>query len=329
MDINVKQIHKQPFENLKSSLLSLNISGSMVNCCLVNAIRRSILDFIPTYASMEETIYIEKNDSIYDNDDMRDRLSQMTIPNININIPYLEDKYWKNINYEDPNRIRHPDDKTDIEMYVNVTNTSEKILDVTTSHATLLINGKESERFDKKYPILLLKLKPNQSFSCRCVHVLGVGKVNNKWAGGNIYYKEISENEYDLKLESQGQMDEYELLHKACIIIKDKNDLIRYKLKDVKASLNHVKIVLTDEDFTMCELINMYLQDHKDVSFAGVSKPNMLIDTMEITYITTNKNPLEPFYDILDMVDKIANHLLKQFEKLGDKYITYNKNNKK
>jgi len=331
INVNIKQIHKQQTENLQSSQLILEFDGPTVNCCLVNALRRLCIDHIPTYAACEQSITIDKNTSIYDNDYMRLRLSQLTIPDLKIDIPYLEDKYWKNVDYGDPNRIKHPNDNDIIELYVNVTNDGSTNLNVTTNHAKLYINGETVNKFDEKFPLLLVQLKPDEIFSCRCVHVLGIGKLSNLWAGGNIFYEyEIeNENHITMTLESLGQLDEYELLHKACIAMKEKVDLIRYKLKDFSTTEKHLSIELWDEDSTMGELINVYLQEHALVQFAGVKKANLLIDVMVITYTTTAKNPLEPFYEILDFVETLSDVLLDKFNKLGGEYIDFGSSGKK
>jgi DNA-directed RNA polymerase subunit L len=325
VDIDIKQLQKQEFKDLQSSQLVLEFSGSTVNCCMVNTLRRLCIDHIPTYAASFDSITIDKNTSVFDNDYMKLRLSQLTIPNIKINIPYLEDKYWKDINFSDPNRTKHPKDDNIIELYVNITNEGTTNLNVTTNHAKVYMNGDEVEKFDEKYPLLLIQLKPNESFSCRCVHVLAIGKLSNLWTGGNIYYNEINDNNYILTLESQGQMDEYELLHKACIVLKEKNDVIRSKIQNMSTTEKYLTIELWDEDSTMGELINTYLQNHKDVTFAGGSLPNMQIDMYKITYVTSASDPLKPFHEILDLIDIIASNLLEKFEKLGHKHISYNK----
>lgn len=328
IDINIKQVHKQEFKNYQESKLILDISGETVNCCFVNALRRLCIDHIPTYAACVKSITIDKNTSVFDNDYMTLRLTQLTIPDIKINIPYLEDQYWKDVDYGDPNRIKHPNDNDIVELYVNVTNGGNSNLNVTTNHAKIIINGDEVKKFDEKYPLLLIQLKPTETFSCRCVHVLGIGKIKNMWTGGNIYYKEINDNNYTLTLESQGQMDEYELLYKACEIMKIKVQLIKQKMEYVTSNEKNLSIELWDEDFTMGELINTYLQDHKEVQFAGVKKPNLLIEMMAITYVTSAKNPLDPFHEILDFLLTVADNLMEKFDKLGHKYITYDKNAK-
>lgn len=328
VNINIKQVHKQSQENLQPSQLVLEFSGPTVNCCLVNALRRLCLEHVPTYASCEKSITIDKNTSIYDNDYMRLRLSQLIIPDIQVNIPYLEDKYWRGVDYGDPNRTKHPDDSDMVELYVNVTNEGSTNLNVTTNHSKVFVNGETVNKFDKEYPVLLIQLKPQEIFSCRCVHVLGIGKLSALWSSGNIYYEEIDDNKYIMTLESFGQMEEYEMLYKSCMIIKEKVSLIRYKLKDFSTNEKYLSIELWDEDSTMGELINIYLQDHELVEFAGVKKPNLLIEMMVITYVTTAKDPLQPFHEILDLVETISDVLLEKFDKLGGKFITFEKRKK-
>src|SRR5579885_2835589 len=131
IDIKITQLHKQEFKNLQSSQLIIEISGKSVNSALVNTFRRISYDYIPTYAFPTESIYIEKNTSIFNNDYMKLRLSQMTIPNIVNKIYYLEDKYWKNIKYDNPERDKHPNDKKILEFYVNAINNTNEIMNVT------------------------------------------------------------------------------------------------------------------------------------------------------------------------------------------------------
>lgn len=326
IDINVKQIHKQPFKRLDQSQLILEFKGKSVNCVLVNTFRRLASDYIPTFAMCRQSITIDKNTSVFDNDEMKLRLSQFTIPNVLINIPYLEDTYWENVDYANPNREKHPNDKMLLEMFVNATNDGDNIMNVTTNDALVFEDGLRVKKFDTEYPLLIIQLRTGQSFSCRAVNVLGIGKTNNIWAGtGNQYFKKVNDNSFELTLESQGQMDEYEILHKSCVVIKEKIKLIKSKLKHEEVSEEFLKIVLEGEDHTMGGIINTYLQDHKDVIFAGVNKHNFLIDTMEIIYKTSSKDTLKPFIETLDYVSNIADYLMDTFEKLGKEFILYNK----
>lgn len=324
IDITVKQLHKQEFKNLQASKLVLEFKGKTINASLINALRRLSFDYVPTYAFHEKTITIDKNTSVYSNDYMRLRLSQMTVPNIPINITYMDEKYWKGVDYADPEREKHPNDKTLIELYVNVTNTSNDILHVTTEHSKLFIDGVEvKDRFDQKYPMLIISLKPNQKFSCRCVGALGIGKINNIWsASANCYYDEIDDKLYKFTMESQGQLDEYDILYKSCDIVKEKLENIKkivkekYMTPDIE-DLKVLRVILENEDHTIGNLINEYLQENANIVYSGLSKPEPLTDNIHIKFQSIKKNPMIPFLETIDYIANIFLELEKQFKKLG------------
>lgn len=88
--INIKELSRKKRINLQSSQLILEIEGSSVCSSLVNTLRRLPCEYVPTYAFPCETIYIDKNTSIYNNDMMKIRLSQFTVPDITNDAEYLE-----------------------------------------------------------------------------------------------------------------------------------------------------------------------------------------------------------------------------------------------
>ena len=131
-----------------------------------------------------------------------------------------------------------------------------------------------------------------------------------------------SNDKFMLTLESQGQMSEYEILYKSCIIMKEKlkitKELLKEQYSDAKIKdITKLKIELKNEDHTLGNIINEYLQDHKGVLFAGVSKPSLLIDTMVITMQTLKKDPLGPLLETIDYVIKIFDNIQTQIKKLS------------
>lgn len=327
-NIAITQISKQEGVGLRSSQLVLSIKGSAVNSTIVNTIRRLSIDYIPTYAFPSESITIEKNTSIFNNDYMRLRLSQLTLPNINVRPYFLEDKYWKDVDYRNKDLIKHPEDDKMLEIYINVKNTTTDVMNVTSEHIKIYENGVElGDKFDPAYPLLIIQLRPGEVFSCRCVGILAIGLINNIWAAsGNTYYKEINDNEFMLTIESQGQMDEYEILYKCCKVLKDK---IQITKKNVESNYNtpnieklsKIKIELEGEDHTLGCIINDFLQNNKNVVFSGVSKPNLLINNMVITFQTIKPNPLPILSAVLDEIIVFANEIESQIKKLGGKFI--------
>lgn len=322
-DIKITEIKKQKFEGLKSSQLVLDITGEQVNAALVNSLRRLAIDYVPTYAFTKESIDIEDNSSIYDNDYMRLRISQMTVPKIKVKTRYLADRFWRNIDYADPNREKDPDDNISIEMYINITNKENNVINVTTNDILYLEDEKTIDKFPKDYPNLIISLRPDERFKCHARAVLGVGKRNNIWAAcGNAYYEEIDKNSYRLTLESQGQIDEYETLNKACDILTTKLNDIKFIVGDKYntssiINQNSLNITLENEDHTLGNIINEYLQNNKNVAFSGLSKPSLLIDEIVIKFMSINNNPIKPFFETIDLIIKLFTDIKNQIKKLS------------
>ena len=336
IDIKITQLHKQEFHNLQASQLVLEFVGSTVNTSLINTLRRLSLDYIPTYAFASELIQIEENTSIFNNDYMRLRLSQITIPKIQIPFAHISDKYWRFIEYSNPDREKYENDQKNIEIYLNIVNDSQDILNVTTNHMQVFEDGNElAEKFDPKYPHLLVQLRPKESFKFRAQAALGLGKRNNIWAAAaQSFYSELDNNRFKLVIESQGQMDEYEILHKGCQIMKIKLDEIRniinknYNLPTI-IDQDSLIIKLQNEDHTIGNILNEFLQNNKNILFSGLSKPDLLLDEIVIKFVSASNNPLIPLFETIDYIIDIFNEIEKQLIKLGVKFITYIQKKKK
>jgi DNA-directed RNA polymerase subunit L len=326
MDIKIIELDKQDNIALQSSKLMLQFSGKHVNESLVNSFRRTLFNDIPTYAFNVESIDISNNTSIFDNDEMRIRLSQITIPNINIPINYLDEEYYL-ISYDDPNKIKHPNDKLNIELFINAINNTENIMHVTTNDAQVYIDGEQVEKFDEKYPHLLIQLKPKQVFKMRAVANLGVGIVSNIWAGvSNAFYSDNANNEYKFTLLSLGQLHEYDLMYKACKILKHKIADIKKYLENGNINTeilkkNAIRLKLENVNYTVGGVLNEYLQINDNVTFSAITKPDHLIDEIIITIVTIKKQPLEIFYETIDYCINIYDHIETQIIKLGKQYI--------
>ncbi|QKF93982.1 DNA-directed RNA polymerase subunit 3 [Fadolivirus algeromassiliense] len=335
IDIKITQVHKQETKNLQSSQLILDISGNTVNPTLVNTIRRLCYDYVPMYAFPSELITIEKNTSVFNNDYMKLRLSQIVIPNITVGIHFLEDKYWKDIDIKNPEHPKHENDKKVLEFYVNSTNNTTEILNVTSNDIKIYEDGNElKNRFDVNFPCLLIQLRPGETFICRCMAALGIGKMNSIWSpAGNVYFSNINDTKYKFTIESKNQFDEYEILHKACKALKEKLEITKKLIKEkydspVYKNITALKIVLDNEDHTLGCILNEYLQESKKIAFSGLSKPNLIIDSMVIEFTTIDSDPVKVFIDNIDYVNKIFDTIESQIEKLGNKFINYEKINK-
>lgn len=323
VDVKISQLHKQEVKGLQCSQLVLEFSGHSVNSTVVNTFRRLALDYVPTYAFTPETINIEENNSIFNDDYMRLRLAQLTVPNITVPVTYLPDRYWREIDYADPERERHQDDKANYELYINKVNSTTDVMNVTTNDVVILDNGKEIYRFDKQYPHLLIQLRPKEVFKCHARAVLGIGKRNDIWAAAaDAYYEDISPTKYNLTVESQGQLDEYEILIKGCDILTAKMDEIRklihekYNTTEIK-NQNLLHLSLVHEDHTTANIINEFLQIHPGIAFAGLSKPDLLQEEMVIKFRSVKENPIKPLIETIDFVVELTDSIKKQLAKLA------------
>lgn len=330
IDINIKQLHKQEFSGLQGSKLILGFTGESVTPSLINTLRRLSYLYVPTYAFNRGAIEIEKNSSIYNNDYMKLRLSQLTIPKVKNSIIMVPDKYWKDVDYADPTREKLPQDKKVLEMYVTEKNDSKDIMDVTTDHAKIFENGQENKnKFKNIAPILLVKLRPGEEFSCRAVGVLGLAKRDDIWAAaGNAYFENLDDkdNNYKFFIESQGQMDEYEILYKSCLIFKEKLKILKhiindkYNTSEIKKQ-HALKIVIDNEDHTLGSILNEYLQINNNVAFSGLSKPDILVDQIVIQMISVDTDPIKSLFEIFDYLDRLFTDIETQLIKLGKNFI--------
>lgn len=331
LDIKVEKLSEKEYKGIQPSNLVVDIYGNDVNEVVVNTLRRGLLDELPTYAYFFDTIDITENTSVFDNDMMRLRIEQLPIYNVDSKIDFLDDNYWLNVDYTDNERKRHPKDKLNIELVVNIVNETSDILDVTTHDAELYINDELSDNYQKKDPVLLVRLRPNDSFKCRARGVLGLGRRNNIWSAiSTCYYddyKDFADNEeshkFKLIVEGSGQMKEMDLLKRVCRTINQKLDNVEsiIKKKYYTANTNEKSIIieLDNETHTIGNIINDCLQNHKKVKSSGLSKPTNLMNQMIIQLHTLEKNPLKIFFEAVNNAKNIFNTIEEQCNKVKSK----------
>lgn len=307
--IKITTLNTQSNKKLQASSLSLEFSGKPITEVRLNTLRRVLLLNIPTYAFTKDTINITNNTSIYNNDYMRLRLSQITFPNIKHNIIMLDEKYYKGIDYKDSEREKHSNDVDTYELYVNAQNDTNKIISITTATPGVQFfkNGKEIvNTFDKNYPHLILKLKKGQSFNCQCTAVLNIGETDNIWSSvANCWYKETGKNKFNFTLQSQGQRGEKDLLITSCKYIKNKLNKTKIELKNqFKGSdAQYVKEIIFD-NITEGFIINDFLQEHTNVLCSGAIKKDLLVDRITVKFKTNKKSPQTCIFEAIDKIIK-------------------------
>jgi DNA-directed RNA polymerase subunit L len=324
IDILVTEVFRSSSKDFTDSKLVVSFEGKAVTTSLINCFRRIALNHVPTYAFFSPNIIIEENTSIYDNDSMRLRLEQLTFPNVSTNIDVLEDRFWTNVDYANKDREKDIRDTKILELNINQKNSTDKILNVTTEQCKFFEDGVEKKFSNNiKQDALIIKLRPGEVFNCHCKASLGCGFRNNIWAAAHSYTEDIEldldleknskdsknlkniekilkHNQINLTLESQGQLDEYDILIKSCAIIRHKIKLISKKFLehvDMKdKTLEKLSLVLTGEDHTMGCLLNEYLQDNDNL-ISGVSKPD--VQKKEVIIKIVKFNSSESIYKLI------------------------------
>lgn len=325
--IHITNVKKEKRDGLQFSELSFIMSGKDINPIIANTLRRISYDNVTTYAFPSNCITIEKNTSIYNNDRMVLRLSNMPLYDIKNDVIFLHPKYWNGIDYSDQNRLKHPNEKS-IEIYFHYDNKTDFNANVTTNDAIIMVEGNEVSNFySKEYPIKIIDLRPGESFHCKMRAVLGVGDNTNIWAAANLAYYSLidKDNIHNIKfdIESNGQLTEAEILVNGCKIVEIKLNGIRDEIRDriKNGSIQRNKKIIFElegEDHTMGQLITNALQDHKDIIFCGGGKPDHLVKIFKIKMCCSNnvESPIEAFFDTIDYLKDVFAYLQKEFEKL-------------
>ena len=327
-NIEITELYKQDFNEYDFSKLILQIKGPLINNFVVNCLRRIAFKNIPTYAICEESITIEFNDSIFNNDYMRLRLAQLPLFNINNEIDFLQRKYWHEIDYSDNKREKNPNDDKHIELYLSSHNDTASNINVFSNSIKFYEDGnKINDPLKQIAPVLIVQLRPNQTFKMKARAVLGVGERNDIWSSvSTMFYEEIKKDEFKVTVESQGQFNEYVILMKCCRIAKKKLDDIKklveenFKYHNVKKG-ELIEIVLTNEDHTIGNIINNGLQSHPNIDYSGLLKPDLLIEEIIIKLVSQSDLPLKPFFDVIKNNINTFDIIEKQLQKVGKKYL--------
>lgn len=327
-----------------STCLQLEITGNNVCYQTLNAIRKASINQIPIYAFHPDKINITRNSSVYDNSELSCNLSQLPITNFNHQIKLLPLKYYKDVNFADQKMERHPSDTYQINYSLKAKNNGpESMLFVTTNDLTISITSTSidkdklisndtippKEKYSEKYPITLIKLRTGEEFECSMKGVLAVGELDGIFNASNTYWKQLADDKFLLSVESNGQLSEYEILIRSCEIIIEKLKLIKENLDNnqynmMETSNNSLIIEILNEDHTCGSPLNWIIQNMKEVTFAGVNKPDFMQKI--INSVIQCDSSVKP----IDLVNKAIGSAIKIYEEFKEKFEeSYKGSNKK
>jgi len=316
-DFNIKKIKEKT-----RGYTIYHMKGSDVNHATINCIKRTIMEEIPIYALSKSSIFVEENTTVFFNDQIQERLSMIPLSGLKSKIPFLESTYYPYVPGAYGTRLppkettKHPDDKEDIHIHLNVKNDTQDMLTVTTKDCKILSGGEEIDNIYAKSSYIV-KLKKGEEIKVHAIPVLGVRKLHDCWSSiVNCYQNEITLNEYNLFIKSTGQFTENELLKKACEIINIKINKIRDHVKklpyDAFNESDFLLLKLNNETHTMGVLLQSLLQKHKKIKFAAYKKPHMLVNEIVIG-ITTHEiiNPIKILLEVLDETTVLYSQIFK------------------
>lgn len=264
---------------------------------LINAIRRIANKYVTTWAYPQDKIKIEANTNVaYNNDMMRLRLSYLPI--------FDTGKLYNNTTKS-------------IMSYINVTNNTNSIINVTSHNIICKIDNENSDMYKKVDEILIIKLLPQTKFICTMTGQLGMGITSDIWSASQNGYYDYSEDmkTINLTLETDGKMNLMEILTKTMIKLDEKINKIRDQILaelEKKPDNDIILFEIDNEDYSICDVINNEFQEHNKITQSGVSRPDMLKNTSVIK-ITNDKNLSvsikDCFNNIVKQIDDIRNQL--------------------
>lgn len=309
--IDIKTLNYNKSKGLTYSNLTylFNFKNNPNGLTILNSIRRTIISKVPTLAFEPSIMQFFKNTSVKNNDQLKERLSQLPILNYDTGLYYMQpiEDYLKYIETKE-----YLETKT-VSLYINSKNLSKDILNITTKDIKYQINNKTIDNpYNSEYPIILLKLKENQEINCKLIGVIGTGQQSNIWSPVSKCFITYDKDESELKLSinSHGQLNEFIILDKAIDNIIYCLNLNVNKIKTYISNYDKMdKIEITLDDMTIGKLINDQLQQDKRIKYAGVYQPSYLEPFSKIKLLFDKTYSID---DIGKIVEENSNILIKQ-----------------
>ena len=324
------QIKKLSHEKTKmNSRLEFEMSGSEIDYVVTNTIRRTILSEIPIMVFYE--IDITENTSVFNNNQLRLYIRNIPVVGVkNVPLSYRKKKDKVDEAEEDEDlddliggEVEIVEEKEEVEssslenltMYLEYVNDSSEIKSVTTEDAKFYYMGNEIKN-PYPNPVILIKLQPKQKIKLSAKTRLSVEKEDGKHSHTAICaYNELDKNKFKFFLESRGQLEEKELLIRACEVINKKLRKMSKIFPEMKLKDGEIKI--PKESHTVGNLISHGLYGLKECEYATYYQKHMLDNEVFIRFgfdkETEVKNKVEK---VIKEYRELFEKIKKSFEKL-------------
>ena len=305
------------------------LEGNSVDFSVANAIRRTVLLYIPVYGFHRDniTVQLDKTDYMYNNDmlyNLIETLPIFDIPNdFDLIDPnrYMPESITKKLfgtftpNLQENDSTTKDKKPLNIVLSLSVTNTSNTYKFVSTHDATLKINDKVTNSYKNRDPISILVLKPGESVSFNAIANLGIKHAIYE-ATTIATSIELAYNKYQIQYETLGQLDKNTIFSVACIILSKKlthlSDFIANKYEGMQEFPETIEIELYGEEHTLGNLIATALQKCEHIARAGYYTPHLFNEHIIIRYVLANKkkNPIKVFIDTLTYLTKLIKKIM-------------------
>jgi len=248
------------------------------NPVVVNAIRRTMLQNVPTFAFDTENIVVTRMKSaIYDADYIRLRISNMPVvegPTEEEFRKFLEENQDWVLN-NDPEGLTTEIKGITMSCAIHHTKGGDDILNVTTDMCTFTKDGKPIKN-PYPTPILICKLKKEESIDFSATATLNIPHQSAIFHPVyRCYFTEESGDKHHMRIASRTNIDEDILLRRAVEIIRMRIDHFLGIIGSENTETGG-KIVFPFDRFTLPQLFTDYIQDHPAVDYAGYKCDHLL-----------------------------------------------------
>ena len=307
-----------------TSRLELKIAGSNIDYIVMNTLRRTIMADVPIYAFA--SFKFEKNTSVFNNNYIKLRLMNIPVWHIENNTTFFElvkeePEEDQNIDDDDENHedysVEEKVNTTNIKqltMYINFKNKTKDIMTATTDNAKFYYNEKLIGS-PYKTAIPLVDLQPDQEIAFSAISKLGVEEQNAIYSPVSVcFYKQINDNEFDLIIESRGQLKEARIISVAIENIIKRMDSFLKLLKDTKIDDKIEGVInINNEGHTLGNIISRGMQQHNNISFAGYRLVHPLAKKLEILY------KMKKAGKIINILEDVINYYTEIYSEIKKK----------
>ena len=323
-DIKVKSLKPKYSDELR-----VQLEGKSVDNSVVNALRRTAMEWVAVYGVHRSNCYIDhkKCKYMYNNDFMYNLLETLPFydidndfdlenPELYLQTPELRSAFPAFIQDRptDEEIIPYIPKRTKkVEITIGYKNNSNEDHFVSTHDIILRIDGAVSDSYKKHDHVCICVIKPGEEINLRAEATLGIAKIHAIWeACTQAFHEEITPMKYILYYETLGQLHQLDIFRKSTVIlIKQLQSLYEYNKKHVKdEGGKQFREEYKGLDHTIGNLLATTLQKCTLVRSAAYTMDHLFINTVVVEFIIQDTTKIGTVQVLLDTIS----YLIKVFQ---------------